>query len=163
MKNKSQKAITQLVDRGFALHEQISLLTEEFKTIKTQLKTEAVVHRSDHLPLLDKDSEGTQWVVVTKECECRIVFPDAKIKTEFEPSESDFLTIRSLSGDRFKDLFQKAIDYRPTERKTFRCQVNQLLPTRTAKQLLELCTSPTEPKSYWKPRPSSNAKMAKRS
>lgn len=161
MKNKSQKAITQLVDRGFALHQQISLLTEEFKTIKAQLKTEAVTRRAEHLPLLDKDSEGTQWIVVTKDCECRIVFPDAKIKTEFEPSESDFLTIRSLSGDRFKDLFRKATVYRPTERKTFRCQVNQLLPTQTAKQLLELCTSATEPKSYWKSRPSSDPKKAK--
>src|ERR1700743_2346172 len=108
MKNKSQKSINQLVDRGFALHQQISLLTEEFKAIKTQLKTEAVARRAEHLPLLDKDSEGTQWVVVTKDCECRIVFPDAKVKNEFEPSESDFLTIRSLSGDRFKALFRKA-------------------------------------------------------
>ena len=45
-------------------------------------------------------------------CEFRIVFPDAKIKTDFDPSESDFLTIRSLAGDHrtvaFEDFVSEA-------------------------------------------------------
>jgi hypothetical protein len=41
MKNKSsknQRHIGKLVQRGFAIHQQLSLLNEEFKTIKDALK-----------------------------------------------------------------------------------------------------------------------------
>ena len=57
--------------------------------------------------MLEKDSEGTQWIVFTDGCECRIVFPDAKTKADFDSCTSDSLSIRSLSGDHFKSLFRK--------------------------------------------------------
>jgi hypothetical protein len=161
MKTKSQRRIPQLVERGFAIYEQLTVLNEEFKKIKERLKQEAVARPTEHLPLLEKDSEGALWIVLGKGCECRIVFPDAKIKTDFDPSESDFLTIRSLAGDHFKSLFRKVTVYRPTERKTFRCQVNKLLSAPPAKQLLELCSTPSDPKALWKARPASKASRKK--
>lgn len=148
--SKTQKHIPKLVERGFAIHQQLTLLNEEFKKIKERLKDEAIIYSHEQLPLLEKDSEGKQWVVRAKGCECRIIFPDSKIKTEFDPSESDFLTIRSLAGDRFKSLFRKVTIYRPTEKKTFRTQVNALLDAKAAGPLLDLCTAPSEPKAVWK-------------
>ena len=37
---KTRKHITHLVDRGFAIHQQLLLLNEEFKKIKDSLKEE---------------------------------------------------------------------------------------------------------------------------
>ncbi len=156
MKTKTsnrQSQIPPLVERGFAIHQQLSVLNDEFKKIKERLKDEASAHPAEHLPLLEKDSEGTQWIALGKGCECRIVFPEAKIKPDFDPGESDFLTIRSLAGEHFKSLFRKVTLYRPIERKTFRGQVNTLLAAKTAGQLLELCSAPSEPKAVWKSRP----------
>ncbi len=150
---KTRKHITHLVDRGFAIHQQLLLLNEEFKKIKDSLKEEADAHPNEHLPLLEKDSEGKQWIILGDGCECRIVFPDAKIKSDLDPCTSDFLTIRSLAGDRLKTLFRKVTVYRPMDRKTFRGQVNNLLKPKDAAQLLDLCSSPTEAKAVWKARP----------
>jgi hypothetical protein len=150
--SKSQSQIPQLVERGFAIHQQLTTLNDEFKTIKERLKKEAVAHPAEHLPLLEKDSEGKQWIALGDGCECRVVFPDAKIKTEFDPAESDFPAIRLLAADHFKSLFRRVTLYLPVERKTFRAQVNNLLAAQPAKQLLELCSSPSEPKAVWKAR-----------
>jgi hypothetical protein len=151
--SKRQSQIPPLVERGFAIHQQLGVLNDEFKKIKERLKDEASAHPAEHIPLLEKDSEGTQWIALGKGCECRIVFPEAKIKPDFDPGESDFLTIRSLAGEHFKSLFRKVTLYRPIERKTFRVQVNTLLAAKTAGQLLELCSTPSEPKAVWKSRP----------
>jgi hypothetical protein len=151
--SKRQSQITQLVERGFAIHQQLSLLNDEFKKIKDRLKDEAAARPNEHLPLLEKDSEGSQWIVLSDDCECRIVFPDAKTKADFDPCTSDFLTIRSLAGDHFKSLFRKFTLFRPVEKKTFRGQVNNLLKPKAAEQLLEMCSSPSEPKAVWKARP----------
>ncbi len=155
MKTKSYKLpskLPQLVERGFALHQQLALLNEEFKGIKDKLKEEALKHPKEHFPLLEKDSDGTQWIVLAEGCECRVVFPEAKIQTDFDPGDSDFLTIRSLAGDHFKSIFRKITLYRPADKKTFRSQVKKLLPLKTSRELLELCSSPSEPKTVWKAR-----------
>jgi hypothetical protein len=150
--SKGKNSIPSLVERGFAIHQQLALLNDEFKQIKERLKEEAASRPAEHIPLLEKDSEGSQWIAVGKGCECRIVFPDAKVKTEFDPKESDFPTIRSLAGAHFNSLFHRVMLYRPTDRKTFRNQVNNLLAPNVAADLLELSTSPTEPKAAWKSR-----------
>jgi len=161
--SKTNKHIPQLVERGFAIHQQLIILNEEFKKIKERLKTEAANHPGEHLPLLEKDSEGTQWIVKANGCECRIVFPEAKVKADFDPCTSDFLTIRSLAGDHFKSLFRKVTLFRPVEKKTFRGQVNNLLAPKAAGQLLELCSSPSESKAVWKARPATKPRRAKTS
>src|SRR5208282_129044 len=92
--SKRQSQIPPLVERGFAIHQQLSVLNDEFKKIKERLKDEASAHPAEHIPLLEKDTEGTQWIALGNGCECRIVFPEAKIKPDFDPGESDFLTIR---------------------------------------------------------------------
>jgi hypothetical protein len=148
--SKTQRKLSDLVQRGFAIHQQLTLLNEEFKGIKDTLKGEAANYTHEHLPLLEKDSEGKQWVLRATACECRIVFPDPKTIPEFDPGESSFLTIRSLAGDRFKNLFRKVTVYRPSDKKTFRSQVNTLLDPKTAIPLLELCSTPSEPKAVWK-------------
>ena len=156
MKTKTsnrQSQIPPLVERGFAIHQQLSVLNDEFKKIKERLKHEASTNPAEHIPLLEKDSEGTQWIALGKGCECRIVFPEAKIKPDFDPGESNFLTIRSLMGDHFKSLFRKVTLFRPIDKKTLRSQVNKLLSPKTARELLELCSSPSEPKAVWKARP----------
>jgi hypothetical protein len=155
MKNKISKRqdpIPSLVERGFAIHQQLALLNDEFKKIKERLKVEAVARPAELVPLLEKDSEGSQWIALGDGCECRIVFPDAKVKTEFDPQDSDFLIIRSLADDHFKSLFSRVTVYRPTDRKTFRAQVNNLLAPKAAAEVLELSTSLTEPKAVWKSR-----------
>ena len=155
MKTKTSKRknpIPSLVERGFAIHQQLALLNEEFKQIKERLKEEAASRPAEHVPLLEKDSEGLQWIALGDGCECRIVFPEAKVKTEFEPHESDFATIHLLAGNHFNSLFRRVVLYRPTDRKTFCGQVYSLLAPKVAAELLELSTSPTEPKAVWKAR-----------
>ena len=148
--SKTQRNLSELVRRGFAIHQQLTLLNEEFKGIKDTLKGEAANYTHEHLPLLEKDSDGKQWVLRAKACECRIVFPDPKTTPEFDPGESSFLTVRSLAGDRFENLFRKVTVYRPTDKRTFRSQVNTLLDPKAAVLLLELCSTPSEPKAVWK-------------
>jgi hypothetical protein len=160
--SKTQRHIPQLVERGFAIYQQLTVLNEQFKKIKEQLKNEALVYSHEHLPLLEKESEGKQWIVQAKGCECRIIFPDAKIETEFDPGESDFLNIRSLAGKHFKALFRRVTVYRPTDKRTFRGQIHRLLKPDEAVVLLALCSSPSEPKAVWKARPAAKKEEATR-
>ncbi len=156
MKTKTTRyktPVARLVEEGFAIHQKLLILNEEFKEVKQRLKLHAGARPNEYVPLLDKDSEGEQWIALGDGCECRVVFPDAKVKTDFDPGESDFLTIRSLAGDHFKSLFRKVTLYRPTEKKTFRGQVKHLLAPKTAEQLLELCSTESDPKIVFKPRP----------
>ena len=150
---KPQNQVTRLVERGYTLLLDLVLLNEGFSNIKEQLKEEAAARPTEHVDLLEKNSEGSQWIAFGDGCECRVVFPDAKLKTDFDPQESDFLAIQSLAGDHFKSLFRKVTLYRPADRKTFRDQVKNLLTPKAATQLLELCTSASEPKVQWKARP----------
>jgi hypothetical protein len=150
--SKRQNPISMLVERGFAIHQQLVALNEEFKKIKERLKEEAAAHPAEHVPLLEKDSEGTQWIALGAGCECRIVFPETKVKTDLDPTGADFLTVRSLAGDHFKSLFRKVTLYRPADKKTFRNQVGNLLAPKAATDLLDLCTSESEPKAVWKAR-----------
>ena len=144
--------VTRLVEQGFAIHQKLTVLNEEFKKIKEQLKLHAAARPNEFVRLLDKDSEGAQWIVFGAGCECHVVFAEPKVKTEFDPTEPDFLTIRSLAGDHFKKLFRKVTVYRPADKKGFRGKVNGLLTPKAARQLLELCSSESEPKVVWKAR-----------
>jgi hypothetical protein len=150
---KTGSVLPRLVKKGFALHQQLSVLNEQFKKIKERLKAEAAARPTEHLPLLEKDSNGTQWIALAPGCECRIVFPDPKVTNDFDPGASEFLAIRSLAGEHFNSLFKKAILFRPVDKKTFRNQVKALLSAKAAAQLIELTTSATEPKATWKARP----------
>jgi hypothetical protein len=152
-KQKPQNQVTRLVERGYTILLDLTLLNEAFSTIKECLKEEAAARPTEHVDLLEKNSEGSQWIAYGCGCECRVVFPEAKLKADFDPQESDFLQIRSLAGDHFKSLFRKVTVYRPADRKTFRGQVKNLLAPKAATQLLELCTSASEPKVQWKARP----------
>ena len=156
--SKTQKHLPKLVARGFALYQQLAVLGDEFKKIKEQLKAEALIYSHEHLPLLEQDSEVRQWIVTGKGCECRIIFPDSKIESEFDPGESDFLTVRSLAGNHFKALFRRVTVFRPVDKKTFRTQVHKLLAPDAAVVLLALCSSPSEPKAIWKTRPADQNK-----
>ena len=155
MKTKTTRhagPVTRLVERGFAIHQQLTTLNEEFKKIKEQLKFHAAARPNEFVSLLDKESEGAQWIVFGHGCECRVVFAEPKVKSEFDPTEADFLTIRSLAGDHFKNLFRKVMVYRPADKKGFRSKVSGLLTPKAARQLLELCSSESEPKIVWKAR-----------
>jgi hypothetical protein len=145
--------IPQLVERGFAIHQQLSILNEEFKQIKEQLKAKAVASPGERVPLSDKESEGDQWIAKGSGCECRIVFPAPKIKTDLDPLQPDFKTIKLLTGDQFHSLFHRIVSYEPADKATFRDSVSHLLAESAAAQLLDLCTSPSEPKAFWKARP----------
>jgi len=150
---KHHNQVTRLVERGYTLLLDLVLLNEGFSNIKERLKEEAAARPTEHVDLLEKNSEGSQWIAFGDGCECRVVFPDAELKMDFDPQESDFLAIQSLAGDHFKSLFRKVTVYRPADRKTFRDQVKNLLTPKAATQLLELCTSASEPKVQWKARP----------
>jgi hypothetical protein len=151
--SKRQTQITRLVERGYDILLELIFLNNQFKYIQEQLKAVAVARRAEHLPIPEKDSEGTQWIETGAVCQCRIVFPEAKVKTDFDPQESDFLTIRSLAGDHFNSLFREVTLYRPAAPKTFRSQVNDLLAPKVATELLELCMCATEPQTLWKTLP----------
>jgi hypothetical protein len=142
--------ISQLVERGFALHQQISLLNDEFKTIKDELKAQAVASPGERVPLADKNSAGDQWIGRGAGCECHIVFPVPKVRTDLDPLQPEFKTIKLLSGDHFHSLFHRVVSYEPADKKTFRDDVGHLLTESAATQLLNLITSPSEPKAFWR-------------
>jgi len=145
--------ISKLVERGYALQNQIVLLNAEFAGIKDQLKAEALTRPAEHVALCDKSSEGGQWIATGRDCECRIVFPSPKIKAGIDPLEPDFKTIKALTGDHFSSLFDRVVAYEPVDKRTFRDDVSRFLAESAASQVLELCTSPSEPKAVWKARP----------
>jgi hypothetical protein len=154
---KQNNPIPKLVDRGFAIHQQLLTLNEEFKQIKDQLKTEAQARPEEHIPLLDKDSTGEQWLALGNGCECRIVFPADQLKTELNPFEPLFLSVKGLAGDHFRTLFQKVTIFEARDKKAFRGQVSNLLKPDDATKLLALCSRPSEPKASWKARPTGKA------
>jgi hypothetical protein len=151
--SRGQTELVRLAERGFAVHQQVLVLNEELKQIKDRLKSEAEARPNEHIPLDEKESEGSQWVVTGNGCECRIVFPDARLKSEFDPTKSEFKTLRSLAGEEFDSLFNSVILYRVADKKTFREKVHHLLDSSAAKELLDLATTPSEPKAIWKARP----------
>jgi len=75
-------------------------------------------------------------------CQCHIVFPAPKIKTDLDPLQPDFKTIKALTGDHFHSLFHRVVSYEPQDKKTFRDDVSRFLAESAATQLLDLCTSP---------------------
>ncbi len=151
-KTKRQDSIPLLVDRGFAIHQQLLVLNEEFKQVKDRLKAEAQARPNERIPLHSKESTGDQWVVVGDGCECRIVFPAPQLKTDLDPSEPLFLNVKGLAGDHFNTLFQKVTTFEARDKKAFRGQVSKLLKPDDATKLLDLCSSPSEPKASWKAR-----------
>ena len=46
--SKRQSQIPPLVERGFAIHQQLSVLNDEFKKIKERLKDEAAGRPAEH-------------------------------------------------------------------------------------------------------------------
>jgi hypothetical protein len=155
---KSKNPIPSLVKRGFALHQQLLLLNEEFKQIKDRLKAEAAARPGEHIPLVDKESTGEQWIARGDDCECRIVFPAPQLKTDLDPTQPLFLSVKGLAGDHFVSLFRKVTTYEARERKSFRGRVTNLLKPEEAAQLLNLCATPCEPKAFWKSRPTQKEK-----
>jgi hypothetical protein len=147
-----------LVDRGFEIYQQLLLLNEEFKQIKDRLKAEAEARPNEHIPLLDKDSIGDQWVSPGHGCECRIVFPGPQLKTDLDPLLPVFLTVKGLAGDHFSTLFRKVTTYEAREKKAFRGQVSNLLNPADAAAVLVACSAPSEPKAIFKARPTAKAK-----
>lgn len=141
-----------LVNRGFAIHQQLLVLNEEFKQIKERLKAEAEARPEEHIPLVDKESMGEQWFVLGDGCECRVVFPADQLKTEFDSVDPLLRSVRDLSGAHFKTLFRKVTVFEARDKKAFRGQVSALLKSKKAGKLLEFCSCPTEPKTLWKAR-----------
>jgi len=94
--------LTQLVERGYAIYQQLNLLNEEFKQIKDRLKAEGLARPGEHVPLADSESDGDQWIVQASRCECRIIFPGPRLKSEFDPTLRGFATMKNLAGDHFR-------------------------------------------------------------
>jgi hypothetical protein len=149
----SKNHLTKLVECGFALQNQLLILQAEFSGIKDLLKAEALKRPAEHIALSNKSSEGYQWIATGKDCECRIVFPAPKIKTDLDPLEPNFKTIKALTGDHFHSLFHRVVSYEPQDKKTFRDDVSRFLVDSAATQLLDLCANPSEPKAVWKALP----------
>jgi hypothetical protein len=146
----SKNQLSKLVERGFVLQNQLVIFHTEFAGIKDQLKAEAVKRPAEHIPLCDKNSEGDQWIANGRDCECHILFPSPKINADLDPSQPYFKTIKALTGDHFPSLFHRVVSYEPVDKTTFRDDVSRLLADSAATQLLALCTSPVEPKAFWK-------------
>jgi hypothetical protein len=142
--------IQKLVERGYALQNQLLILGAEFAGIKDQLKAEALIRPGEHTPLSDKSSEGDQWIAKGTDCECRILFPSPRIRTDLDLLHPEFKTVKTLTGDHFHALFHRVLSYEPANKKTFRDDVSRLLVESAATQVLNLCTSPSEPKAVWK-------------
>ena len=144
--------LTQLVERGYAIHQQLNLLNEEFKQIKDRLKAEGVARPGEHVPLADNESEGDQWIVQASRCECRIIFPGPRLKSEFDPTLRGFATMKNLAGDHYDKLFREVTTVQIIDRDRFRAYAQSLLPTGVCTRLFELCSTPSEPKALWKGR-----------
>ena len=144
--------LTQLVERGYAIHQQLNLLNEEFKEIKDRLKAEGLARPSEHVPLADSESEGDQWIVQARRCECRIVFPGPRLNTEFDPTLRGFATMKKLAGRHFDQLFREVTVVEMIDRDRFRAYARSLLPAEACASLFELCSTPSEPKALWKGR-----------
>ncbi|HUB68038.1 MAG TPA: hypothetical protein VL981_11190 [Candidatus Methylacidiphilales bacterium] len=148
----SENNLTQLVERGYAIHQQLNLLNEEFKQIKDRLKTEAIARPAEHVPLEDSESEGDQWIVQAARCECRIVFPGPRLLAEFDPSARGFATMKKLAGNHFDQLFHDVTSVQIIDRDRFRAYAKSLLPAEVCTRLFEMCSTPSEPKALWKAR-----------
>jgi hypothetical protein len=144
--------LTQLVERGYAIHQQLNLLNEEFKQIKDRLKAEGLARPGEHVPLADNESEGDQWIVQASRCECRIIFPGPRLKSEFDPTLRGFATMKNLAGDHYDKLFREVTSVQIIDRDRFRAYAQSLLPTGACTRLFELCSTPSEPKAVWKGR-----------
>lgn len=150
--SQPESNLTQLVERGYAIHQQINLLNEEFKQIKDRLKTEGLARPGEHVPLADNESEGDQWIVQASRCECRIIFPGPRLKSDFDPSSRGFATVKKLAGKHYDQLFREITSVVISDRDRFRAYAKSLLPAETCVRLFDLCSTPSEPKALWKGR-----------
>jgi hypothetical protein len=148
---RNNSAIQKLVERGYALHLEIAARSEELEDIKDLLKSEAQARPHEHVPLAS-GSEGEQWIASTRQAECRIVFPAPRLVSLLDPKESGFETIKTLCGDHFDALFRKLTLFRIADKEHFRNQVKGKLSSAEATRLLDLCSSPVEPRATWKER-----------
>ena len=150
LSSKPSSNVCKLVNRGYALHLQIAKLTEEFKTVKEQLKLEALDHPLDRVPLVRSVADGEAWVGRGEGCECRIVFPAPRLLSVLDETHVNFAAIRSITRGHFPALFQKLIVYELIDRTHFRDNVAKKFGELQSNQLLSLCSVPSEPKATWK-------------
>ena len=150
--SQPESNLAQLVERGYAIHQQLNLLNEEFKQIKDRLKAEGLARPGEHVPLADSESDGDQWIVQASRCECRIIFPGPRLKSEFDPTLRGFATMKNLAGDHYEKLFREVTTVQIIDRDRFRAYGQSLLPAGACTRLFELCSTPSEPKALWKGR-----------
>jgi hypothetical protein len=150
LSSKPSSNVCKLVNRGYALHLQIAKLTEEFKTIKEQLKLEALDHPLDRVPLVHTAADGEAWIGKGEGCECRIIFPAPRLLNVVDETHANYAAIRSITRKHFPELFQKLTIYELIDRTHFRENVAKKFGDLQSNQLLSLCSVPSEPKATWK-------------
>ncbi len=148
---KQIELIRKLVDRGYQLHLQVAALSDELKDIKDKLKAEALAYPKERTQLADPSSEGTQWIAPGTEAGCHIVFPAPRLVQEIAATHRDLATLRNLTQDKFRVLFRETVAYQPNEKSRFRQLIAETLEPGIAGQVLELCTTPSDPRTLWKP------------
>lgn len=146
----NEQELVKLINEGWHLHLKIKQLKTRFDEIKNLLRSEAGDRTAEHIALQTKRSHGRQWIMTGSACECRVVFPEPKLIGTVDPSSAEFAPLLKATGDHFDTLFKTVSLIAPRDKDNFKEAVRQVLPTKRAKQLLQLCTSQAEPRVGWK-------------
>ncbi len=137
-----------LVERGYALHLEITKLTEELQFIQKQLGKRAAACPLSWRPLAF-DQGGKEWVALGRGCEFHLLRPTPPLKSQIEATARQFSKIRELSAGAFSSLFRKITAIQIRHPETFRDQIATLFPQDKADRLIGLCSTHRKNEIIW--------------
>ena len=130
-----------LVTDAVKLDRQIAELTEQLKTLKEQIITQAEARQEDATPT---EGGGTALVFEGMDgCVARVNMPAPSLKAKIDGEGRTIEKIRQSAGRFFDKLFRPALSYAPID--SFRAEAAALLG-RQAVNLIRLCETKSSPR-----------------
>lgn len=127
--------IAALVDEGMQLHIEIATRERRLKEIDDALKDLAVGHPKEHVPLKDKEREGTRFLARGTHVVLPIVCTADSIRQTFLDRDPALPAIQDLAGDSFKFFYRRIVSYNAVhvksnkfDGKAFRYEARKMLP-----------------------------------
>jgi hypothetical protein len=131
----TNEKLRQLVTRGIELDRAIAQATEELKTIKDQLATEAESRIEDATATegggASLSFEGIDGAIA------RVTTHGATLKSSIKAEGRDIEKVKEVAGRDFQRLFETVLGYKPVA--NFRDEAVALLGARDGGKLIKLC------------------------
>lgn len=136
----TEQKLQELVTRAVHVDREIAELTNELKTLKAALVTEAASRAEEQIAT---EGGGTSWMRRAADgSAARVTFPGPALKSSIDGEGKVIEEVKAAAGRHFERLFRPVIHYEPVAE--FRRQALDFLGV-SSRKLIKLCTRKSNP------------------